>query len=214
MSPPCMALPGADKAALRRRLRALRRAVPAAQRRRAARRLVRLALRHRLLAAGRHMGFYIPAGAEIDVLPLMRRALDIGVRCYLPVVPAPRRRKLGFSPLPDFPGRAWHWRANRFGIPEYRPPGGPVVRALRLHRIFVPLLGFDAHGHRLGMGGGFYDATLAFRRLRRAWHAPQLVGVAFACQEVNGLPADAWDVRLDAVLTELALHRTGPGGGQ
>jgi 5-formyltetrahydrofolate cyclo-ligase len=68
--------------------------------------------------------------------------------------------------------------------------------------IVVPLVGIDAGGRRLGMGGGFYDRALAFRRGRRTWTGPCLVGLAFDCQRVDAPFADAWDVRVDALSTE------------
>ncbi|MDK2773694.1 MAG: 5-formyltetrahydrofolate cyclo-ligase, partial [Tabrizicola sp.] len=58
---------------------------------------------------------------------------------------------------------------------------------------------FDARGYRLGYGGGFYDRTLAGLRARGQVLA---VGFAFAAQEVAKVPTDAFDQRLDAVVTE------------
>ena len=54
----------------------------------------------------------------------------------------------------------------------------------------------------MGMGGGFYDRTLAFRRSREHWIKPQLIGVAHSCQQHPGLPRQPWDVPLDAIITE------------
>lgn len=98
-----------------------------------------------------------------------------------------------------------HLRPNRFGIPE--PAGTTVFRARQLDLLLMPLVGFDTAGHRLGMGGGFYDATLAYMRQRRHWRKPRLIGVAFECQRVTALPHDPWDMPLDAVLTEKRLYR-------
>ena len=57
-------------------------------------------------------------------------------------------------------------------------------------------------GRRLGMGGGFYDRALGFRRQRRHWMGPRLVGFAFECQRADSVFAEPWDVRLDALATE------------
>ncbi len=62
-------------------------------------------------------------------------------------------------------------------------------------------------GYRLGMGGGYYDATLAFMQHRRGWRKPRLVGLAYECQRVDTLPHEPWDMPLDAVLTERQLYR-------
>jgi 5-formyltetrahydrofolate cyclo-ligase len=217
-----------DKAALRKQLRARRAAVTAAERRAAGRQLARLALRHRLLARHRRIGFYIPSKNEIDVLPLLRVALRMGVSCYLPVVPrralvSAGRHQLWFTRLvgkeKSLSCTQLHtqlraqpaWVNNRYGIPEYLPRAARRVRARQLDRVFMPMLGFDSQGWRIGMGGGYYDASLAHlresntRRLR--WRHPRLIGVAFAVQEIASAPNDPWDVRLDGVLTESSYRR-------
>jgi 5-formyltetrahydrofolate cyclo-ligase len=66
----------------------------------------------------------------------------------------------------------------------------------------VPLVGFDAHGMRLGAGGGFYDRAFAYRRWRRAWRGPRLVGVGYAFQQLPRIHSAQHDVHLDAVVTE------------
>ena len=72
--------------------------------------------------------------------------------------------------------------------------------------VLVPLLGFDRAGHRLGMGGGFYDRILHRRRdPSRSWRHPRLVGIAYACQELAHIEPAAWDVGLDCVVTEKEL---------
>ena len=66
--------------------------------------------------------------------------------------------------------------------------------------LLVPLLAFDARGHRLGYGGGYYDRTLALLPQARA------IGIAYAGQEVSSLPAEAHDRTLAAILTENGLR--------
>jgi 5-formyltetrahydrofolate cyclo-ligase len=60
---------------------------------------------------------------------------------------------------------------------------------------------------RLGMGAGFYDRAFAYRRWRRAWHKPRLIGIAYAFQEVPRIVPAAHDVRLDAVVTEEGVRK-------
>jgi 5-formyltetrahydrofolate cyclo-ligase len=203
-----------DKPALRKQLRARRAAVSADERQAAGRRLARLALRHRLLARHRRIGFYMPSKHEIDVLPLLRAALRMGVPCYLPVVPA-GGRKLWFTRLGgkknSLDKAQAGWVNNRYGIPEYLPRGARRVRARQLDLLFMPLLGFDSQGWRIGMGGGYYDASLAHLRRRPHWRRPHLIGVAFAVQEIGGAPHDAWDVPLDGMLTERAYRLAAAG---
>ena len=189
-----------DKTELRSRLRKARAAIPEHTRRTAAEQLRRLAVRERLLRF-RKIGFYLPFQSEMDLLPLLNQALGLNKRCYLPVVPDRFEKQLRFTRLS---GRR-NWYLNRFGIHENWSPR--PVRASQLDLLFVPLVGFDESGYRLGMGGGFYDASLAYLCRRRTWRKPLLVGVGYELQKVTEIPHDLWDIPLDAVLTEKRFHR-------
>ena len=96
-------------------------------------------------------------------------------------------------------------RSNRFGI--FEPDGPQLASARLLDVVFLPLVGFDRHGVRLGMGGGYYDRAFGFRRLRASWHAPLLVGIGYASQEVERITPAAHDVPLDLVITERGVIR-------
>lgn len=189
-----------DKPALRQRLKAARAAIRPDLRHQAARQALRQALRHGLLLRARRVGFYLPHNSEFDVLPILNQALWMQRVCYLPVVPA-RGRLLRFArvhsknPMTE----------NRYGIAE--PWDARPLAARQLDLLFVPLVGFDLKGNRLGMGGGYYDATLAYLARRQRWRKPRLVGVGYECQRVEALPSDAWDTPLDAMLTERAYYR-------
>jgi 5-formyltetrahydrofolate cyclo-ligase len=202
--------PAPDKAALRKRLRAIRRDIPAETRRHAGPALVRIALAHRLLARKRRLGIYVPAKGEIDCLPLLDRALRMGAACFLPVVPGARQRRLWFSRL----GPDAHWSLNRYDIPEYGQRQFQRRRAMTLDILFLPLLGFDEAGNRMGMGGGYYDASLAFLANRKRWRKPRLIGLAFEAQKVAHLPADPWDIPLDGVITEQRFYRFSNGSAR
>lgn len=143
---------------------------------------------------------YLPIGGEIDPRPLLRRALALGKRCYLPVLAFGDR--LLFAPF----SVDTRFCLNRFNIPEPVVPRASLVSARTLDLILLPLVGFDRHGNRLGMGGGFYDRSLAFLNLRQTWRRPRLVGLAHDFQQVDTLAVDAWDVPLHAVATDRALY--------
>ena len=96
---------------------------------------------------------------------------------------------------------------NRFGIPEPDLPAASRCPVLALDLVLVPLVAFDEAGNRLGMGGGFYDRTFRYLRHRTCWRRPHLVGIAYDAQRVPAIDARRWDVPLDAVVTETALHR-------
>ncbi|MEM9202226.1 MAG: 5-formyltetrahydrofolate cyclo-ligase [Actinomycetota bacterium] len=91
-----------------------------------------------------------------------------------------------------------------FGIAE--PAPGDEVAFGDHDVVLVPLVAFDGTGQRLGQGGGFYDRAIAGAHRR-----PTLIGVGHAFQRVETVPAEAWDQRLDAVVTEEAVHEFTPG---
>lgn len=189
-----------DKTTLRREMRAQRRALSNHEARAAAQRLLRQALRHRLLYA-RRIGFYLPTGEEIDLLPLLNAALWLKRACYLPVIPKRGERRLWFSRI----GGRDAWYQNRFGIFEHA--AHEKRRARQLDVLFMPLVAFDIKGNRLGMGGGYYDTSLSYLRTRRHFRKPKLIGVAYDFQRVAALPSEPWDVPLDAVLTDRGLYK-------
>lgn len=173
----------------------LRRRKLAGHRRRSAHRSIVRKLRELpAYRRARDVALYWPADGEPDVRELARHARLRGKRLYLPVVG--HAGVMRFAP--------WHsnsrLRRNRYGIPE--PVGRRRVSATRLDLIVMPLVAFDSRGHRLGMGGGYYDRALAKRRRR-----PSRVGAAFAFQEVLQIPAMPWDIPLDLVVTERGPRR-------
>ncbi len=144
---------------------------------------------------------YWPADGEIDPLPALRWAHAAGKTCYLPVLCPRRAGYLQFAPWrPGAP-----LRRNRFGIAEPTAPRRHWLAPRMLDLALLPLVAFDGAGNRLGMGGGYYDRSFAFRR-RAAIRQPGLIGVGFDWQRVDSLPRRTWDVPLDAVLTERHRH--------
>jgi 5-formyltetrahydrofolate cyclo-ligase len=187
--------------ALRRELRVRRRAIPAAERIAAADALATQVFALPFFPSSGYVAGYWAMDGEIGLHSWQLR-LPQGLVYCLPVLADDDT--LRFAP----------WRAgdalvtNRYGIPEpdVDPRSGLSADALSL--IVVPLVGFDAQGHRLGMGGGWYDRTLAFRQRQSA--PPHLVGAGFEAQRVDDVGAQAWDVPLDAVCTEHATRIPSP----
>jgi len=192
---------------LRASLRARRRALPAAERVRAARQVARHADYTLNLRSDQRVGIYAATAEELDTSCLITLALRRGCRVYLPHIDRrARMRTMRFVEITDrtFMMVRAH-RMNRFGIIE---PEGPALASARLlDVVFLPLVGFDRHGVRLGMGGGYYDLAFGFRRLRTVWHAPLLVGIGYASQEVESIAPAAHDVPLDLVITERGVTR-------
>jgi 5-formyltetrahydrofolate cyclo-ligase len=141
---------------------------------------------------------------ELDAAPLIALAASRGCRIFLPRID--RRRASGGMRFVPMRGPLQY---NRLGIAE--PQGSAALGARWLDVVFLPLVGFDRSGVRLGTGGGFYDRAFAFRHLRRVWHAPRLVGLAYAFQEVASIGAAPHDVLMDAVVTEEGIIRCTTG---
>ncbi len=93
----------------------------------------------------------------------------------------------------------------RFVDPE-SAGGRETIYPRWLDLVLVPLVGFDARGHRLGMGAGFYDRRFVFLRHRRTWRKPLLIGLAFEVRRVERLAEAAHDVPLWGVVTERAVY--------
>jgi 5-formyltetrahydrofolate cyclo-ligase len=189
---------------LRRQLRAARRALTPAQQRQAALGLYRQLAQHPLFRRARHIALYLPNDGEIDPRPLLREAQRRGKRTYLPVLSDWPRTKMVFQQV----RRGEKLRPNRFGIPEPRIKRARQRTIWALDLILLPLVGFDDEGGRLGMGGGFYDRSLAYRTRRTAWHAPVLVGLAHECQKVERLAQASWDVPLQGTVTDRGWYLT------
>jgi len=189
--------------ALRATLRARRLAVPAAERVSAARRVAAHVRRRFGLRPGQRIALYAPLAEELDVAPLAAHARAAGAELYLPRILSRRERRMRFARVRGA------LRPNHLGILE--PADGELVPTRSLDLVFVPLVGFDASGTRLGMGGGYYDRTFAFLLLRHKWRRPKLIGLAFAVQRVSAIARAAHDVRLDAVVTEEGVIECGTG---
>jgi 5-formyltetrahydrofolate cyclo-ligase len=97
-------------------------------------------------------------------------------------------------------------RPNRYGIAEPQLRTAPRIAARHLDLVLVPLVAVDARGTRLGTGAGFYDRYLHHLRAGRRWRRPKLIGLGYEFQRVERLAAGAWDVPLDALLTEKDLY--------
>ena len=154
--------------------------------------------------AGKRVALYLPFDRETDTAALIAAARRRGVRLFVPVIVDRRHSRIRFYP---FDGKT---RRGVFGIAVPSSLAHPTASRW-LNLIVVPLVGVDALGRRLGMGGGFYDRALEFRRRRRRWPGPRLVGLAFDCQRTDASFAEPWDLRLDSLATESGLRHYSRG---
>lgn len=143
-------------------------------------------------------GYWAVRG-EVPLNLAVARLSSRGQHYFLPVLDDSAPRTLRFAEFRAGAALA----PNRFGIPE--PRDTAIVSAEQLDVVLLPLLAFDARGNRLGTGGGWYDTTFAFLREQARPARPLLVGVGYAFQQVDALPAESWDIPLDCIATENAL---------
>ena len=190
---------------MRRSLRARRNALPPEDQRPAAERLASNLLGSRLFLTSRRIACYLPNDGEVDTGAVIEHIHRLHKACYLPVLSRLSHDRLWFARVKP----KMKFTPNRFGIPEPVVKAGDLVRAQELDLILMPLVGFDDHGNRLGMGGGFYDRSLEFLRHRRYWRKPHLLGIAYDFQRVNGLEPDPWDIPLQGVVTDQAIYLYG-----
>ena len=144
----------------------------------------------------KHIAIYLSNDGELDTSLLIKELWNLNHAVYLPIIHPFNGANLLFqryeknSPM----------RANRYGILEPKLNCSQICPLPALDYLLMPLVAFDKQGNRLGMGGGFYDRTLA-RLHEQNWQKPQLIGLAHECQKVEALPIESWDVPLKTIIT-------------
>lgn len=139
---------------------------------------------------------YLATQGEISLNTWLTR--NLRHRTFLPMLYEPIEPRLRFAEL----NKNTRWKQNRYRITEPDTHWGKTLHARQLDIILMPLVCFDRQGNRMGMGGGFYDRSLAFRNTRKHWLKPLLIGVAHSGQEHPGLNRNSWDVTMDWIITE------------
>lgn len=141
------------------------------------------------------IGIYLSTDEEVSTWSLIDSAWRMGKRLYAPVVrPGSRLEFVRLTPKTRL-------SRHRFGMLE--PESDDALSCRRLDLVIAPVVAFDSHGNRVGMGGGYYDRAFAFLRHRRRFFRPKLVGLAFAAQGVEDIETNATDVPLIQLYTEL-----------
>ena len=195
--------PDADKQALRKQIRQqvrkARQQLSAACQAQSAISLVRQAQQLPELQQAQHIALYLSNDGELDTAPLLQYLQQQGKTLYLPVL---HPFTAGYLLFQRYDAQT-PMHCNKFGIREPKPDVTAIALPAQLDVIFMPLVAFDAQGQRLGMGGGFYDRTLA--TLPQDSQKPLLLGLAHQCQQVETVPTEPWDVPLPLVLTPQQL---------
>lgn len=177
------------KQRLRKRLLAIRRDLSPAQRQCASDGVAARIIHSTCFHEARNVAGYLAMPSEIDIERVLHAALSTGKSVWVP------RLRSGAMDFARWTGESV--TGATMGLRE-PPPPHELIDPRLLDLVLVPLVGYTADGDRLGMGGGYYDRTFAFRGKSRA---PLLLGVAHPCQQLDQLPTDPWDVSLDGVVT-------------
>ena len=185
---------GKSQSELRKSALAARRALSDAERERASEIICDRVVRSHWFSASNTIACYLPGNHEVDSTPIIERAWRANKRVFAPVVAAHGAmifREL--TPTTDL-------RRNIFGL--WEPADGPDIAADKCDVVIAPVVAFDASGHRIGMGSGYFDRCFAFLRHRRRWLRPKLIGLAFACQRVDKITPNPWDIPVYQAITE------------
>lgn len=179
---------------IRQQVRQARRSLSQQQQKNAALSLWRQFQSSPLFTHNQHIALYIANDGEIDPAILSRQLLNESRNLYLPCIAT---KDLLFAPFTAETPLS----CNIYGIPEPIANNDQTIDILTLDLVLLPLVAFDLNGNRLGMGGGFYDRTFAFKQQSKSL-GPKLVGLAHECQKVESLNNNSWDIPLDAVMTD------------
>jgi len=137
---------------------------------------------------------YLSTADEVATWTIIKRAWDMKKRIFAPVL-----KKNDFMQFCELTTDT-NIRVNHFGLAE--PDSDRIIAPRSLDIVITPVVAFDDTGHRVGMGGGYFDRTFSFLRDRRFLFHPKLIGIAFACQRVEEIAPNPWDIPLFATISD------------
>jgi 5-formyltetrahydrofolate cyclo-ligase len=182
-----------EKRKLREAMLAKRRSLPHPAMAQAGESVARHFADHPILAFAPSFAGYVAIRGELDVKPVFAMMERFDKQTALPRMT--EQKTLQF--------RAWKLGEtlirHALGVEEPAATAPAIMPEI----ILVPLVAFDGEGYRLGYGGGFYDRTM--EAMRRFETPPTFIGVAYSMQEIDQVPSDDHDQRLDGILTELGV---------
>jgi 5-formyltetrahydrofolate cyclo-ligase len=169
-----------------------------------------IALTHQLsqlpfYAKAKRVASFLSFDGELKTRPLIEQLVADKGHCYLPKIKPNKPNRLWFMPY----DLQCPMAQNKYGISEVDLSLNHALAISKLDLILMPLVAFDHKGNRLGMGGGYYDASLAHLKHKTALNyqtatkikRPLCIGIAYEQQRVAQLPKQQWDFALDGVLT-------------
>lgn len=138
--------------------------------------------------------FYFPVKNEVDCLPAIEKAFELGKKVYLPRV---KGWNFNIVEVKSFASLG-KMEKGELGIPA---PTGKNTPLAKIDLVVVPGVAFDLQGHRIGYGGGYYDELLKKRRGGK----PHAIGLCYAKMVLNKIPFEGHDQRVDYIACENKL---------
>lgn len=175
-----------EKKQLRQTLLALRKALPADLVNRYSKAICRNIVQFNIYQEAKNIAYYHPIHHEVSLVDIASSHKNF----YVPKITNHQSMIFCQDKAP--------YVQNQYGILE--PLHQKNLPIEKLDLMFIPMVGFDKHGHRLGMGKGYYDRFLATQP-----HLPILIGVAYAFQERANIPYEKHDYPMDYVMTEKTI---------
>jgi len=185
---------------IRKTIRAARKALTNEAQKQASNKLLDTLITHPKILAAKRVSVTLAYDGEIDLTPFIAWCWQQDKHVYLPVV---HPTEIGQLVFVEYKANT-KMELNRYGIkePKLEIQHTHFINACasaELDIVFTPLVAFDQHGNRIGMGGGYYD------RLLTPWFekkiGPYPIGLAHDCQYVDILPIQNWDVPLPEIIT-------------
>lgn len=191
------------KQSLRRQMRKARRSLKPAQQRQHAKGLLSTLRQLTQFRRSKNIALYLASDGEISPEEVIHYCRKMGKQCYLPVLHPVRHNRLWFIAY----NKETTLINNIYGIKEPALIKAPRRPAWALDLVLLPLVAFDDEGGRLGMGGGYYDRTFAFKQGWRKNGGTSLIGLAHDLQKAERLKTESWDIPLEGIATEQRFYR-------
>jgi len=184
---------------LRTTVRLKRNALTAQQQVSASLKLCQQLINSKNIQQANRIALYLANDAELSLQPFIEWCWQQNKQVYLPVL---HPFCAGYLLFLRYENKT-KMKLNKYNIAEPELNVSAVCPAAHLDIICTPLVAFDSQGERLGMGGGFYDRTLADIASRDCMHSNsvKIIGLAHDCQQVEQVPTEAWDIPLPEIFT-------------
>ena len=192
-----------DQSSIRKHIKGLRQALSPEQQQSLSQGICQQLIDSKIISTAKHIAIYLPVRGEADPTPILTNTVidqDVSKQFYLPVLSPAKKNHLAFAKY----GKDSVMKLNRFKIPEPDVPNEELLDDPSvLDCVITPLVGVDPQGNRIGMGGGFYDRTFAFKKASN--EKPLLIGFCYDFQMIASQSPQDWDVPVDAIVTESSL---------